>query len=277
MGPVHADAEETGWAVLHTTVAAAQARFGSRLVAAYALGSLAHGGFAPLVSDVDVGLLLGDLRPDDPGVVADLTAEVKASGRALADRVSVFWGSAEAVHHEAPGGRFPPLDRLDLIRHGVLVAGEDVRERLREPTYEELVVGTARFVIDVFGTPERRRDIVDARRAADGGARAASKVALFPVRFLYTAATGAIGQNEAAVRHYLAHEPAGPRADLVNAARDWRATWGPAQQERAASLLDAAAVPLYRQFAAAYVDLLTGFGDDALAGALTAWARTLDP
>ncbi len=33
---------------------------GPRLVAAYALGSLAHGGFSPLVSDVDLGLVLTD-------------------------------------------------------------------------------------------------------------------------------------------------------------------------------------------------------------------------
>jgi hypothetical protein len=34
--------------------------FTRRLIAGYALGSLAHGGFSPLVSDVDLGLILED-------------------------------------------------------------------------------------------------------------------------------------------------------------------------------------------------------------------------
>ena len=51
---------EQGEAVLAQALAAYQAALGSRLVAAYALGSLAHGGFSPLVSDVDLGLILRD-------------------------------------------------------------------------------------------------------------------------------------------------------------------------------------------------------------------------
>jgi hypothetical protein len=44
--------------VLARAVAAYEAALGSRLIAGYALGSLAHGGFSPLVSDVDLGLVL---------------------------------------------------------------------------------------------------------------------------------------------------------------------------------------------------------------------------
>jgi len=46
--------------VLARAVAAYEAALGSRLIAGYALGSLAHGGFSPLVSDVDLGLVLQD-------------------------------------------------------------------------------------------------------------------------------------------------------------------------------------------------------------------------
>ena len=49
---------DRGEAVLAQALAAYRAALGSRLVAAYALGSLAHGGFSPLVSDVDLGLIL---------------------------------------------------------------------------------------------------------------------------------------------------------------------------------------------------------------------------
>lgn len=43
-----------GNGVLADAVAAYRVVLGDRLVAAYALGSLAHGGFSELVSDVDL-------------------------------------------------------------------------------------------------------------------------------------------------------------------------------------------------------------------------------
>ena len=50
--------------MLVRAVADYQRALGSRLIAAYTLGSLAHGGFSRLVSDVDLGLVLHDpLRP----------------------------------------------------------------------------------------------------------------------------------------------------------------------------------------------------------------------
>lgn len=54
-----ADAD-LGEAVLARAVSAYRAALGSRLLAGYALGSLAHGGFSALVSDVDLGLILRD-------------------------------------------------------------------------------------------------------------------------------------------------------------------------------------------------------------------------
>jgi predicted nucleotidyltransferase len=51
---------EQGEAVLEEAVTASKETLGARLLAAYALGSLAHGGFAPLASDVDLGLVLAD-------------------------------------------------------------------------------------------------------------------------------------------------------------------------------------------------------------------------
>ena len=50
-----ADAD-LGEAVLARAVSAYRAALGSHLIAGYALGSLAHGGFSALVSDVDLGL-----------------------------------------------------------------------------------------------------------------------------------------------------------------------------------------------------------------------------
>src|SRR5438552_1153113 len=108
----------TGEAVLAEAVAAYQAALGERLVAAYALGSLAHGGFSPLVSDVDLGLVLRDPpRPDDPDRVQAVADAVKRGGTVLHERLSVFWGTPTMLQGQIAGGRFPPLDRLDLMEN----------------------------------------------------------------------------------------------------------------------------------------------------------------
>ena len=49
---------EEGQTILAEAVDFYREVLGDRLVAAYALGSLAHGGFSPLVSDIDIGLIL---------------------------------------------------------------------------------------------------------------------------------------------------------------------------------------------------------------------------
>ena len=83
-----------GEAVLDLALARAAKAFGPRLEAAYALGSLAHGGFSSLVSDVDLGLILADpLTAQDTKVIEDVGAQVREAGAPLADRLSVFWGS----------------------------------------------------------------------------------------------------------------------------------------------------------------------------------------
>src|SRR5690242_8041680 len=105
-----------GQAVLARAVAAYRAVLGSRLIAGYALGSLAHGGFSPLVSDVDLGLILEDpVRVKDGLTISTVVRSVKAGGSALDQRLSVFWGTPATLQGQSPGGRFPPLDRLDPL------------------------------------------------------------------------------------------------------------------------------------------------------------------
>ena len=78
-----------GEAVLNEALAAFRQALGSRLVAGYALGSLAHGGFSPLVSDVDLGLILADpLRLTDRLTIRRVTGGVRAGGSALHRRLS---------------------------------------------------------------------------------------------------------------------------------------------------------------------------------------------
>ena len=264
-----------GWAVAESAAHAATGRFGSRLRSVYALGSLAHGGFCPLVSDVDVAVVLTNLGDRDRAQIEALAAGVRQSGAQLAERLSLFWGTEDSIAERAPGGRFPALDRLDLIRHGTLIAGEDIRAALPEPSYEDLVTGTARFAIGMLTQADRRREIVDAQYTAALGPRPASKVALFPVRFLFTARTGLIGENRAAAGHYLAVTPDGPTAELARAGILWRTRWSRADRESAARLFQSGAVPLYQEFAAEYAGRLRGMDRARLAGDLSNWAAVL--
>ena len=95
-----------GEAVLARAVAAYRAALGSRLVAGYALGSLAHGGFSPLVSDVDLGLILHDpLRANDRLTIRKVARSVRAGGSALDERLSVFWGTPATL--QGPGRSRP--------------------------------------------------------------------------------------------------------------------------------------------------------------------------
>ena len=103
-----------GETVLAEAAESYRGALGERLIAAYALGSLAHGGFSPLVSDIDLGLIVRDpARPEDAETIQAIAESEKAKGSPLHERISVFWGTPSTLRGESDGGRFPPLDRLE--------------------------------------------------------------------------------------------------------------------------------------------------------------------
>ena len=107
-----------------------KSRLGSSLVEAYKLGSLAHGGFSEIYSDIDVGLLLSCREP--PSEMAELIAHAKLLDAEYGKKLSVFWGNPEFTL-----GRLPVIDRIDLLDHGVpLLRG--VKPDFRRPTKEEI-------------------------------------------------------------------------------------------------------------------------------------------
>lgn len=292
--------DDAGRAVLEEAVARYRKVLGPRLVAAYALGSLAHGGFSPLVSDVDLRLVLTDpTEAADQETIAAVADEVKTGGSALHQRLSVFWGTPATLSGRAAGGRFPPLDRLDLLENGRLLDGTDCREGLAAPDVTELLIEGAAFAVDFLGpgrgagspsppadsgsaspnlgslTPDGRAVIAEIRqpeRLARQDPRHLTKIVLFPVRFLFTAATGLVGTNHAAVDHYLA-DPAAASPALVGAAIGWRTT--PPDPEIAAELLGRELLPLYLQYLDDHITRLGRLGADELAADFTAWRRQL--
>ena len=192
-----------GEAVLARAVSAYRAALGSRLLAGYALGSLAHGGFSPLVSDVDLGLILQDpLRAKDRLTIRTVARSVRAGGPGLHERLSVFWGTPSTLRGQDRGGRFPPLDRLDLLDYGRLLTGQDARSSVARPEQAELLVAGAEFALGYLGgarkLPGRLADWARLRLRDDDvlneirtpsqlvsrGPRRLTKVVLFPVRFL---------------------------------------------------------------------------------------------
>ena len=280
-----------GEAVLARAVAAYRAALGSRLVAGYALGSLAHGGFSPLVSDVDLGLILHDpLRANDRLTIRKVARSVRAGGSALDERLSVFWGTPATLQGPGRGGRFPPLDRLDLLEYGRLLTGPDVRSAVARPDRTELLVAGAEFALGYLGgvrkPADRLRDwagpgprdgsVLDEIRAPAGlvsrGPRRVTKIVLFPVRFLFTAETGQVGTNAVAAGHYLARANA-PAAKLVAAAVTWRLE--PPADEAAAALLDRELIPLYVHYIDDHIARLLAVNRHQLAGRFRRWRTRL--
>ena len=285
-------ATDQGEAVLADAVAAYAEALGSRLVAGYALGSLAHGGFSPLVSDIDLGLILGDPpRASDRLTIRRVAGAVKAGGPGLHERLSVFWGTPSTLAGQARGGRFPPLDRLDLLDYGRLLAGRDARDRVARPGQTELLVAGAEFALGSLGgprsLPDRLREWSRGRPGHDHaldeirapallvsrGPRRLTKIVLFPVRFLFTAETGRVGTNGLAAEHYLARADASA-AELVTEALGWRQR-PPADPGAAAAVVGRELIPLYLQFIDDHVARLAAAGRGDLAGRFRRWRARL--
>lgn len=260
-----------GEAILEIAHNQASKTFGPRIEAAYALGSLAHGGFSALVSDVDFGLILSDpLTEEDAKLIQEVGASVRASEAPLSDRLSVFWGSPASLRNGGTPGRFPPLDRLDLIRYGRLLAGrDDLRSGLPVPSHQDLVLAAARMLV---GLVERNNLIDSAANPAEllaKGPRTYTKSVLFPVRFLYTARTGEIGRNHDAAHHIVAHHP-GSAADLAGAALRWRTEPATPHDAQVIVLFREGLVPLYLSCLEVHTDLARSWGEQALVDELAA-------
>jgi hypothetical protein len=217
-GPTRPGAE----AVLHAAAAAARGEFGKHLEALYVIGSLAHGGFAPLVSDVDVVLVLRRATASTAGRVAAVGADVweRVPGP-LARRLSLFWTDRAGLRSGAGHGRLGAVDRLDLLEHGRLLTGTDVREDAQRPSDADVAAETAAFAVARLD-PAYVRGLRDPAQLYGRGVREMTKAVLFPVRWRYTLATGRIGPVDDAVAWFRAvGEPDGAVA-LAVAAAGWR-------------------------------------------------------
>ncbi|MCL2770291.1 MAG: hypothetical protein FWD42_09335 [Solirubrobacterales bacterium] len=252
--------------VIAEAVEAAEAVLGPEIEAMFALGSVAHGGFAPLVSDVDVAIVLSYTTPGTAARIARVQSVVVEEARSpLAERLSLFWADWEAVRTgRGEHNRLGPIDRLDLLDSGQLLLGTDRREGSVRPSHEELVLMSADHMLKKF-TPDYLDRLRDTRALLDGGPRAVTKAILFPVRFMYTLKSGGVGFNDNAARWYAVEEL--PGSALALAALRWRGE-GIVCEDRAAQMLDADLATIHAECLAEYAAQLEGLGETHRAAAL---------
>lgn len=276
---------DRGFEVLDAAVAAAQQEFGDDLTAAYAFGSLTHGGYDPLVSDIDILFVLRTALTDATRVALDLIeAEVARACPELGSRLAVFWTSEALLPRRTVSGAYPPpdlllgflppLDRLDLLQNGKLLAGRDIRSQVPEPTTDELVIAGAEFALSYLRGPELLHALTHPDELATEDVLTVTKTVLFPVRFLYTLRSGRIGANYAAAEHYVQETEDPARSELVTAAIVWRRSGLPSAATTAATL-GRALRQIYVEMIEAYADAAAAIGDDGIERDLRAWAGEL--
>jgi hypothetical protein len=240
------------------------------------------------VSDVDLGLILQDpLRARDRMTIHTVARSLRSGGSPLHERLSVFWGTPSTLQGQGRGGRFPPLDRLDLLDYGRLLTGRDARSGVARPEQAELLVAGAEFALGYLGgARDSLRDWARLRSQNDNvldeirtpsrlvsrGPRRLTKVVLFPVRFLFTAETGQVGTNTLAVEHYVASTSA-PGAKLVTAALAWRLE--PPADDEATALLERELIPLYVHYIDDHITRLESVSRHRLADSFRRWRSRL--
>jgi len=259
--------------VIADTMQAAEAVLGSEIEAIFTLGSLAHGGFAPLVSDVDVAIIVGSTAPDTAEKIERVQTLVVDKGSSpLSERLSVFWADWHTVRTgEGAYSRLGPVDRLDLLDSGRLLLGSDLREPSVRPSHEELVVMSADHILNKFTDAYLER-LGDTQALLAGGPRAVTKAVLFPVRFMYTLKTGRIGLNDNSARWYAAAGLPGDALALV--ALEWHND-GIADAELAGEMLSAELDAIHGECFAGYAAELEDLGEANRAAALAKRAASV--
>jgi predicted nucleotidyltransferase len=187
-------------------------RLGKRLIGVYLIGSLAHDGFSSRYSDIDIAVIAEDsLTSEDLTRMGERASALSAD---QASKLSLFW----ADRHFSVG-RFPPLDRVDLIDHGIaLIEREHVRPA--RPTINEIRTYLGAEPLQNWS---RQAAILSALTELTGNHRKAYlRALLYPARFAYSWMTRAMGSNDIAVAWLRSHAPAGFDIDLIERALQCR-------------------------------------------------------
>jgi hypothetical protein len=211
-------------------------RLGAVLVDAYKLGSLAHGGFSAVYSDIDVGLLLDCAEP--PVVMAEALAAAKDLDFEYGKKLSVFWGNPDHSW-----GRLPVIDRLDLLDHAVPLLHHH-KPVFRRPAQVEI----HQALRESFERSYKPRlpELGALRQLESHQRKPYIRAVLYPARLIYTWDNLAVHSNDRAVE-YL-HQVRPPRLDLSPIDRALACR----QEKCTAEDVFAMAPDLHKQFEAAF-------------------------
>ncbi len=180
-------------------------RLGPRLIGTYLIGSLAHGGFSRRYSDIDMAVIAEDGL--GPAELAEMQGHAASLAPELAAKLSLFWADRRFSI-----GRFPPLDRVDLVDHAVALVE---RERVRppRPTLSDVRAYLGELPFASWADGARRFAALAALEARDH--KSYLRALLYPARFVFSWMTGRMGSNDDAVAYVQAHAPPGFDLELV--------------------------------------------------------------
>ena len=183
-------------------------RLGRHLIGFYLIGSLAHGGFSARYSDIDVAVIAEEpLTPED---LALMSERASALSNELAPKLSLFW-----TDRQFSTGRFPPLDRVDLIDHGIAVL-ERKHVRPLRPSLDEIRTYLGAQPLQNWSRQAEILSSLTELTAANH--KAYLRTLLYPARFAYSWMTGAMGSNDEAVAWLHSHAADRLDVDLIERA-----------------------------------------------------------
>jgi hypothetical protein len=205
-------ARTSALAFAHALASLYRAQLGERLIGAYLIGSLAHGGFSHRYSDIDVALVTEDSL--DTATLTTLRALAAQQDAALSQKLSVFW----ADRHFSTG-RLQPLDRADYLDHAIAIT-ERERVRSARPTLDEIraYLKGAPFANWTENTDRfAKMDVL-----APGDHKAFIRALLYPARLVFSWTTGRMASNDEAVAFTCEHRPPGMNTDILTQALAYR-------------------------------------------------------
>jgi predicted nucleotidyltransferase len=189
-----------------------QALLGERLIGAYLIGSLAHGGFSRRYSDIDVALITEFAL--DTKTLATLRGLAAKCDATLSQKLSVFWSDRGFTI-----GRLPPLDRIDYLDRAVVLTE---RERVLpvRPTLDEIHVYLSGAPFAIW--TENAHRFAEMSALAPGDHKLFIRTLLYPARLVYSWNTGLMGSNDDAVAFTREHPPLGMNTDILTRSLAYR-------------------------------------------------------
>jgi hypothetical protein len=191
-----------------------QKAFGSELLGAYLIGSVAHAGFSRRYSDVDIALITVAGLPQQ--AYDRIRSEAVVLSADWGPKISVFW-----ANRDFSVGRFPPLDRIDYLDHAiVLMERECVRPaRPGRSEIQQYLRG------EPFSTwADQAQNFATAPKLEPEDHKAYLRTLLYPARFCYSWMTGRMASNDDAVAFMSETPLVRLNTDLITRALECRQT-----------------------------------------------------